>query len=65
MPSVYHGYTERSKKASRRVLHLKANKAFVVGSHSAGQTVGTRERLSFIPGRFMVVYYAPEVSEVR
>lgn len=46
-------------------LHLKANKAIVVGSHSAGQTVGTRERLTFIPGRFMVVYYFPEFAEVR
>jgi len=65
MPQVYHGYTEHSKKASRRVFRLNANKAFVVGSQSAGQSVGTKERLTFIPGRFMVVYYAPVVAEVR
>jgi hypothetical protein len=42
-----------------------ANRADVVGSHAAGQTVVTGEHLTFIPGRFIVVYFGPKVAELR
>jgi hypothetical protein len=49
----------------RHVLLLRPNRVYVVGSHAAGQTAVTREHLTFIPGRFMVVYLGPKVAELR